>query len=312
MYANVEIDKQKNLNLSAIGSPGTNEAKKGSFDIGVINMADGTIDYRDDSLVLPFATAIRRANGKISDFSTTGAAASTIRLEGEVADHGSMKAEGTLHTSDPFARTDLSMRFKSIPMPTLTPYFAEFAGYEIERGALDLDLHYRIVDRKLAGDHRVMATDLTLGKKVGGTKAAFAVRLAVALLKDRNGLIALQVPIEGNVDAPEFNYRAVFGQAVRTILGNVASSPFRVFGRSMGLDGENLELVSFDPGMTTVTPPEAEKLGKIAGELAARPALTLAIEGRFDPALDAARLRKSKLESLIAARRDTPTTGATE
>jgi uncharacterized protein involved in outer membrane biogenesis len=312
MYANVEIDKQKNLNLSAIGSSDTKEAKKGSFDIGLINIRNGTIDYRDDSLVLPFATAISSATGKISDFSTTSTAASTIRLDGDVADHGSMRAEGTMHAADPFAGTDLSMRFKSIPMPKLTPYFAEFAGYEIERGTLDLDLHYRIVDRKLAGDHRVVATDLTLGKKMGGTKAGFAVRLAVALLKDRNGLITLQVPIEGNVDSPEFNYRAVFWQAVKTILGGVARSPFRALGRSMGIDGENLELVSFDPGMVTFIPPEAEKLKKIAGELAVRPELTLEIEGRFDPELDGEEMRKAKLESLIASRREASKTGATE
>lgn len=312
MYANVAIDKQKNLNLSAIGSSEPNDAKRGSFDIGLINIRNGTIDYRDDSLVLPFATAISSANGKISDFSTTSTAASTIRLDGDVADHGSMKAEGTMHAADPFADTDLSMRFKSIPMPKLTPYFAEFAGYEIDHGALDLDLHYRIVDRKLAGDHRVVATDLTLGKKIGGTKAGFAVRLAVALLKDRNGLIALQVPIEGNVDSPEFNYRAVFWQALKTILGGVARSPFRALGRSMGVDGENLELVSFDPGMITFIPPEAEKLRKIAGELAVRPELTLQIEGRFDPELDAEEMRKAKLESLIEARRDASKAGTTE
>ncbi|HXH37521.1 MAG TPA: DUF748 domain-containing protein [Thermoanaerobaculia bacterium] len=312
MYANVAIDKQKNLNLSAIGSSDTNEPKKGSFDIGLINIRDGTIDYRDDSLALPFATAIRSANGKISDFSTTSTAASTIRLDGDVADHGSMKAEGTMHAVDPFADTDLSMRFKSIPMPKLTPYFAEFAGYEIDHGTLDLDLQYRIVDRKLAGDHRVVATDLTLGKKTGGSKAGFAVRLAVALLKDRNGLIALQVPIEGNVDSPEFNYRAVFWQAMKTILGGVAQSPFRALGRSMGVDGENLDLVAFDPGVVTFIPPEAEKLRKIAGELAARPELTLQIEGRFDPELDGEEMRKAKLELLIEAHRDPLKTGASE
>jgi uncharacterized protein involved in outer membrane biogenesis len=308
MYANVEIDKQKNLNLSAIGSSSGTSESKGSFDVGVINLRDGTIDYRDDSLVLPFATAIRSANGMISDFSTTGSAASTIHLDGEVADHGSMKAEGTMHASDLFGGTDLSMRFKSIPMPKLTPYSAEFAGYEIQRGTLDVDLHYKIVDRRLAGDHRVVATDLTLGKRVGGTKAGFAVRLAVALLKDRNGKIALQVPIEGNVDSPEFNYRAVFWQALKTILGGVVKSPFRALGRSMGIDGENLELVSFDAGTATFIPSEGEKLVKIASELAARPDLSLAIEGRFDPELDAQEMRKAKVESLIASRRDTPGT----
>jgi hypothetical protein len=131
----------------------------------------------------------------------------------------------------------------------------------------------------------------------------------VALLKDRNGLIALQVPIEGNIDSPEFNYRAVFSQAVKTILSNVAKSPFRALGRSMGVDGENLDLVAFDPGMATFVPPEAEKLGKIASELAARPELTLEIEGRFDPELDTSVMKKTKLGSLITARRDLPNTG---
>ncbi len=329
-YANVFIDKQKNLNLSAIGSgtppaakpaesvatmqpaaAATAESKpaapaRGSFDIGVIDIRNATVDYRDDSLVLPFTTLIAPASGRITDFSTTSNAPSTIRFEGNVAEHGSMKAEGTMRAADPFAGTNLTVRFRGVPMPTLTPYAAEFAGYSIERGLLDLDLHYRIVARRLVGDHRVVATDLTLGRKVAGTHAGLAVRLAVALLKDREGRISLEVPIEGTVDSPEFNYRVVLWQAVKTILGNVVKSPFRALGRAMGMNGENLNLVSFDPGEAVVLPPDAEKLAKMAAELTARPELTIAVEGRFDRALDSAAIRKMKLEAAIAARRDAP------
>src|SRR5258707_12331354 len=62
MYANVEIDKQKNLNLSAIGSSGTSGTKTGSFDIGRINIGGCTISYPDDSLLLPVATAIKHTH----------------------------------------------------------------------------------------------------------------------------------------------------------------------------------------------------------------------------------------------------------
>ncbi len=312
MYANVVIDKQHNLNLSAIGASKSSgattppTAKKGSVDIGRINIANSTIDYRDDSLVLPFATAITSTKGKISDFSTTSSAAGTIRLDGNVAEHGAMKAEGTVRMSDPFAGTDLAVHFRSVPMPALTPYSAEFAGYSIERGDLNLDLHYRIVNRELTGDHRIVATDLTLGKRVSGTRAGFAVRLAIALLKDRNGKIDMQVPIEGTVDSPDFNYRVVLWKAVKTILGNIVKAPFRALGRAMGIGGENLQVVSFESGESTVIPPEAEKLRKIAGELAARAELTLQIEGRFDSELDTAAMKKAKLEALIASRRDSP------
>lgn len=197
-------------------------------------------------------------------------------------------------------------------MPRLTPYSAEFAGYEIERGLLDLDIHYRIADRKLVGDHRVVATDMTLGKKIGRSHAGFAVRLAVALLKDREGRIDLQVPIVGSVDSPEFNYRVVLWEAVKTILGNVVKAPFRALGRSMGIAAENLEFVSFDPGEASVPPPDAEKLAKVAGELAVRPELTLGVQGTFDPALDSAAIRKAKIDSAIASRRESPQAASAE
>lgn len=310
-YANVVIDKQRNINLAAIGGPAEEKAepKKGSFDIGTINVADTTIDYRDDSLVLPFATAITSTKGTITDFSTTSAAPGSIRLDGNVAEHGAMAAQGTLRMADPFAGTDLSVQFRSVPMPVLTPYAAEFAGYEIVKGALDLDLHYRIANRRLIGDHKVVASDLTLGKKVGGSKAGLAVRLAIALLKDHDGKINLEVPIEGTVDDPQFNYRSVMWQAVKTILGNVVKAPFRALGHAMGFGGENLQVVSFEPGQSVVIAPEAEKLQKIATELAARPALSLEIEGPFDPKVDTAVMKRAKLDALIAARRDAPGTG---
>lgn len=320
-YANVVIDKKRNLNLSTIGesgAPAKPAAAKaatqasGSFDIGVIQIRNSTIDYRDDSLVLPFATKISALKGSIADFSTTAVAAATIHLDGNVAEHGSMKAEGTLRASDPFAGTNLFVRFRSVPLPRLTPYAAEFAGYALERGSLDLDLHYTIINRKLTGDHHVVATDLTLGRKVSGSRAGFAVRLAVALLKDREGRIDLQVPIEGTVDSPEFDYRSVMWQAIKTILVNVVKAPFRALGRLAGIHGEKLDLVAFDPGDSTVIAPEAEKLAKLAPSVAERPELTFEIQGRYDPALDTPALQTAKLEAAIAARRDAPAVGATE
>ena len=104
--------------------------------------------------------------GSINDFSTTGAAPGSIKLDGNVAEHGSMSAAGSMRMSDPLAGTDVAVHFRSVPMPDLTPYSAEFAGYSIERGDLDLDLHYAIAGGKLKGDHRVVAKDMTRGGKV--------------------------------------------------------------------------------------------------------------------------------------------------
>jgi len=157
---------------------------------------------------------------------------------------------------------EFDVDFRHLEMTKLTPYSAEFAGHEIDSGILDLDIHYRIEDLRLVGEHRVVASDLVLGAKVEGSSGAgVPVRLAVALLKDKDGRIDLEVPVEGTIDSPAFAYRKVFWQASKKILGHIATAPFRALGRLFGRDDEDLELVEFDPGRSDLLPAEQEKRG---------------------------------------------------
>jgi len=274
-------------------------------DIGLITVRNASTDYTDLSVILPFHTNVHSINGTLKDLSTTSPAPATLALEGRISDTGYFKSDGTIRIGSPFAATDVTVIFRGVEMPELTPYCAEFAGYSIEDGSLDVDIHYKIQDGRLVGDHRVVAKDLTLGPKVEGAKGPpLPVRLAVSLLKDKNGRIDLEVPIEGTVSSPEFNYRSVCWQAVKTILGNVASAPFRAIGKMFGAGSEDLELVGFPAGRSDLPAPEQDKLLKVGAELAGRAELTLGIEGRFDPVKDVEALREAHLQSRIDARRD--------
>ena len=101
-------------------------------------------------------------------------------------------------------------------------------------------------------------------------------------------------------------------QAVKKILGNIVKAPFRALGRLMGMGGEDLQVVSFDAGDSTVGPPEQETLRKIAEELVKRPELELEIAGGFDSDLDVPAMKQTKFEALVAARRDVPVTEKSE
>ncbi len=317
-FMKIAIDREGTLNVSklAAGEPppqtpspaggGTPPAPNAAFPLDVTKIAirDTRIDFTDESLILPFGTDIHSASGTIQDLSTTSAAAARLVLEGRVADTGYVKADGTLRIADPFASTDVGVTFRDVNMSTLTPYLAHFAGYAVEKGNLDLDIRYRIDDRRLVGDHRVVAKDLELGEKVeGASGVGLPVRLAIALLKDKDGRIDLQVPIEGTVDSPEFAYRTVFWQAFKKILANVAMAPFRAIGRLFGRDEEDLDLVGFVAGRSDLLAPEQETLSKLAAELAGRSGISVDVEGRFDPVTDAEALRRARLELRIDAKR---------
>ncbi|HEX5107354.1 MAG TPA: DUF748 domain-containing protein [Vicinamibacterales bacterium] len=319
-FAKILIDKDGNLNLTrlataaespAAGTPDESAGPPRTVEINTVELRNATAEYWDQSMLLEFRAKIHSARGTIRDLSSFASAPATLAIEGRVDDTGYVKSDGTLRLADPMAASEIRVEFRSIEMPALTPYFAEFAGYRIRQGVLDLDVRYVVSDRRLLGNHKLLARDLNLGDKVDGSKAApLPVRLAIALLKDKDGRINLDVPIEGTVDSPEFAYRKVFWAAVRTILGNAAKAPFRALGRLFGRDEDDLELVEFDPGRSDLLPAEQATLGKIAEQIAQRRDLTLSVEGRFDPVADTEALKRAKLERLIESRRDTAAAAA--
>ena len=257
-------------------------------DVAAIAIRNATLDYTDESLILPFDTNIHSTNGTLRDLSTTSAAAARLDLEGGVAEAGFFKATGTLRIADPFASTDVSVTFRGVPITDLTPYVAQFAGYSVEKGDLDVDVRYRVQDRHLVGENKAVMTDLVLGPKVPGAKGpGLPVRLAIALLKDKEGRINLNVPVEGTVDSPEFNYGKIFWQALKKILLSLVTSPFRAIGRLFGSDNEDLDLVGFSSGSGELLPAEREILAKIAAELANRAEIAVEVGGRYDPKADA-------------------------
>ena len=312
-FLKLHIDREGKINLARLAQadPGTPAApapsstsKPISVDITAIVLRDAKVDFTDESLILPFGTEIHSANGSIQDLSTTSAAAARLELEGRVAATGFVKSGGALRVSDPLASTDVDVTFRDVQMPDLTPYVAQFAGYSVKSGVLDLDLHYRIQDRRLVGDHKVVIADMVLGPKVEGADApGLPIRLAIALLKDKDGRIDLEVPVEGTIDSPDFNYRKIFWQAFKKILGNVVKAPFRAIGRAFGRDDEDLDLVGFASGRSDLIAPEQETLTKLASELAGRPEISIEVGGRFDPIADVQALRQETLDRRIDARR---------
>src|SRR4029079_3970036 len=109
-------------------------------------------------------------------------------------------------------------------------------------------------------------------------------QLAIAILKDSDGRIDLGLPISGNINDPQFSYGAIIGKAIGTLLTKIVTAPFRALGSLLGISGEKLEAIDFDPGSDKLLPPEREKLKQVAQLLAKRPQLNLSVPGPYSEA----------------------------
>jgi len=128
------------------------------------------------------------------------------------------------------------------------------------------------------------------------------VRLAIAIMKDSEGKIVLDVPVEGRLDDPKFRVGKVVTRALLNILEKVATSPFSLLGAIFGGGGEELGYQDFAVGQSELTPAGKPKLDSLAKMLAARPALRLEISGSIDPEGDREGLQRAALDKEIRTR----------
>jgi hypothetical protein len=222
-----------------------------------------------------------------------------------VEEFGLVKVEGALSPFHPKVFTDITVIFRNVPMSTLSPYIATFAGRRVRTGTLDLDLdlEYKIDRSVLVGENKVVLQELQLGECVESPGAtSLPLDLAIAILSDAEGRIDIALPVRGNVDHPEFSYGHLIWQALVTVITKIVTSPFQALGRLFGGHGEIVPTIGFEPGSERVPPPEREKLTRMAAVLGQRPRLKLTVHGGYEPKVDAEVLRSLRVRQDLARR----------
>jgi hypothetical protein len=199
--------------------------------------------------------------------------------------------------------TDIDMAFRNLDMSALSPYVVKFAGYEIESGQLSLDLQYKVRDGRLQGENKLVLTKAELGRKVESPGALdLPLDLALAILKDSNGVIDIGVPVRGDLNDPQFDYGAVIAKAIGNLIGGIVTAPFRALAAMFGGGDKPIDTIQFEPGMATLAPPEQQKIETVARALAERPALVLKVAPVVAPEQDTPVLQSLAVRSEIALR----------
>ncbi len=272
-------------------------------------LSEGAMDFTDLSLPFPFAARIADLGGELTSLDTASTEPAAFRLEGQVSDYGQARIEGATPLADPTLDTDVSVLFRNIDIADLSPYTIKFAGREIAEGRMELDLRYRVEAGGLLGENNIVISDIALGERVNQPGAMrLPLALAIGLLKDAEGKIDVDIPVRGDVNDPQFRIGGVIAKAIINLIRSVATSPFRLLGNLVGVEGEDFGVLAFEPGRAAVSPPDREKLVKLAEALALRPTLTIVTPAPFDAEADAEALRAlrvdARVEEAVAARRE--------
>lgn len=265
-----------------------------------IRVSSGEIDFTDNFIRPNYSARLTGIAGDLSALAWDDPKPADVNITGEVDHIAPLQISGTIQPLGPRLHTDIRAEARGIDMTRLSAYAARYAGYGIKTGTLTAKVHYRVDNGKLQAENSLYLDQLTFGPKVDSPDALkVPVLLAVSLLKDRNGVIDVNLPISGSLDDPKFSLAGITARMIGNLVVRAATAPFALLGQAFSGGKQELSYVEFEPGSATVGEPVTQALDTLAKALADRPGLNLEITGRADPALDGPALRLAHVERLM-------------
>jgi uncharacterized protein involved in outer membrane biogenesis len=267
--------------------------------IGKIMLQGGSVRFTDNFVKPNYSADLYEIGGSVTGLSSEPGTQASLELRGSYDKVAPLSVSARINPLSTQPYLDLVANVEDIELTSLSTYSEKYAGYAIDKGKLSLSVKYRIENDQLEAENQVFLDQLTFGKAVESPSAtSLPVRLAVSLLKNRSGVIDLNVPVSGSLNDPHFSVGGVIVQVIVNLITKAATSPFALIGSMFG-SGEELASVRFDPGRAALTPEAVQRLENLARALIERPELKFEIEGRVNPDLDADGLRHARLDRKV-------------
>ncbi len=307
---------------AAVSPAATGSATPPVISFGPVSLLNGKVLFSDRFVKPNYTANLTELNGKLSAFSSTSPLGTPtgapqmadLELRGRAEGTASLEVLGKLNPLAKPLALDIKGKVRDLELPPLSPYSIKYAGHGIERGKLSLDVAYLVKpDGQLTASNRLVLNQLGFGEAVPGAPASLPVKLAVALLADRNGMIDIDLPVSGSLNDPQFRLGPVIFKIIINVITKALTAPFSLLAGAFGGGGDELNIVVFSPG-TAVLEPEAQKgLDKVAKALADRPGLKMTVVGTASLDVEREAMKRERLKQAVQAekRRESVVAGGT-
>jgi hypothetical protein len=308
----VRPNGQNDLKIDTAASPAP------IINIDAISLINGKMYFSDRFIKPNYAANLSELTGKLGAFSSQPVGGTVqmadLELRGKVEGTASLEVLGKLNPLAKPLALDITGKVRDLELAPLTPYSVKFAGHGIERGKLSVDVKYLVKpDGQLTAANKITLNQLKFGDKVDGAPNSLPVKLAVALLADRNGVIDIDLPVSGSLNDPQFSVGTIVFKLIINLVVKAITSPFTLLASAFGGGGDELGQVSFAAGSAALSTQANPGLEKIVKAMQDRPNLKMTVVGQAS--LDAERegYKKERLKALVAAekRRTAVASGST-
>lgn len=232
-------------------------------------------------------------------------------------DGAPVELKGTTERKGERVVVRINGKVEKVSLPRFNSYLEPSLGYRVKKGAVSATWDLVIPGDRVQANMTVTLHDINLGGKRKSSEleqqVGLPLALVIALLKDLNGDISLQLPVEGRFNEPGFQWSGTVVRAIRDVVIGAVTSPLKVLGALFKgkdkLEGFTLEPIHFLPGTRQIKEDSQKQLSRLALFLTQRPNLDLRLGGVAGPQ-DQDLLRDQLVLNQLPARPATATNGS--
>lgn len=283
------------------------------MDIGPIRLINGHVAFSDRFIQPHYSADLTDLSGSLSHFSSqAGSGLADLELRGRAEGTASLEITGKLNPLVKPLELAINGRVRDLELSPLSSYAIKYAGYGIERGKLSVDVNYTVAPNgQLQASNKIVLNQLVFGDEVPGV-SHLPVKLAVALLADRNGVIDLDLPVSGSLNDPQFRIWPIVWKIVGNLIAKALTSPFHLIsGLFNGGDAaDELKNIAFDAGTARISPSSLPSLDQIGKAMLDKPALRLTVVGTASLEREVDAIKRDRLASQLMGEKRRVAAGA--
>jgi hypothetical protein len=257
-------------------------AARPGLDVAVssFRLSDGRIGVIDRSVKPVFVGGLSPLSIEVADLRWPAMEVGRLRVDATSTGKGTITITGSLGPKG----GKLDVDGKDIPLKQFNPYASSLSPYSIRRGSLSLATEATFGQGKYDSQSELVLHDFDLGSRAGGSlfKEQFGIPLsmALALLRDLQGDITLDIPVEGDEQGMRVGYLTVVAGALRRALVNALASPLKLVGAVFS--GDKVQAapapIEFRAGQAALAADGETQVGNLGKFLASRPAMGVALD----------------------------------
>lgn len=225
--------------------------------VNFIRISDGIIDYTDNLTGEPFDYYLSEITMDADSIESTS---DWVDLYAEMLlnKRGTLKAEVGLNPSNPL---DIKLDYviTDFQLGDLNIYSRYYMGFPIVYGDLYYKSDTKIESGQLTSENKLVIKNVELGNKSGGLYK-LPLKFALFLLKDRHGVINLDIPVRGDLNDPRVSVGKIVWNTFKNLIIKVAAAPFDFLSGLLKVDPNDIKSIEFDYLDTTLTAKKQRQL----------------------------------------------------